>query len=309
MTAHVIAVDVGGTEIKAAHVATDCEQTQILRQTRRPTPSGDESMPTADAVVGVVTEIVSDLRAGAETKIDAVGVVVPGTVDEQRGVGVYSSNLGWRDEPLRDRLTDRINLPLAFGHDVRASGLAEARLGAARGLRDAVVMPIGTGIGAALLLGGELYAAGGHAGEIGHVDVGHGQPCACGGTGCLEAVASSAAVARRFAERTGKPVSRAVEVAAAVRAGDPDARTVWSEAIDALAKGIVVLTTVLAPEAVVLGGGFASAGELLTGPLGTKLDSLMRSFHRRPELRLAQLGDSAGCLGAALLAAPDGEAK
>ncbi|QUH05496.1 ROK family protein [Saccharopolyspora erythraea] len=298
MTSHAIAVDVGGTETKAALVAVEPDDARTLRQTRRRTPRGADGPSTAESVIDTVAEIVEELRDGA----DAIGVVVPGIVDEQRGMGVYSANLGWREEPLRDMLAARFDLPLAFGHDVRAGGLAEARFGAARGMRDVIVMPIGTGIAAALVFNGQIYSAGGHAGEIGHVDIGHGEPCPCGGTGCVEAVASSAAVARRYTARVGTPVDGAAAVADAVRAGDPHAAAVWQEAVDALAKGLVTLTAVLAPEGIVLGGGLAMAGRLLTDPLAARLDEMLLPFHRRPRLELAELGDTAGCLGAALLA-------
>ncbi|SDX07638.1 glucokinase [Saccharopolyspora shandongensis] len=300
MTAHAIAVDVGGTDMKAALVAVGRDAARQLRHARRPTPRGSDGAATADLVVEAVIELVSELRSGVEP-VDAVGVVVPGVVDEARGVGVFSANLGWRDVPLRARLAAGIDLPLAFGHDVRAGGLAEARLGAARGMRDVVVLPIGTGIAAALVLDGRLHSGGGFAGEVGHIDVGHGEPCGCGSSGCVEAVASSAAVARRYRARTGRDVSGA-DVAAAVRTGDPDAQAVWQDAIDALARGLLVLVTIAAPECIVLGGGFAQAGDLLVEPLRARLDGMLAAYHRRPHLKLAELGDTAGCLGAALLA-------
>ncbi|MEV6232594.1 ROK family protein [Saccharopolyspora shandongensis] len=300
MTAHAIAVDVGGTDMKAALVAVGRDTARQLRHARRPTPRGSDGAATADLVVEAVIELVSELRSGVEP-VDAVGVVVPGVVDEARGVGVFSANLGWRDVPLRARLAAGIDLPLAFGHDVRAGGLAEARLGAARGMRDVVVLPIGTGIAAALVLDGRLHSGGGFAGEVGHIDVGHGEPCGCGSSGCVEAVASSAAVARRYLARTGRDVSGA-DVAAAVRTGDPDAQAVWQDAIDALARGLLVLVTIAAPECIVLGGGFAQAGDLLVEPLRARLDGMLAAYHRRPHLKLAELGDTAGCLGAALLA-------
>ncbi|HEY8374199.1 MAG TPA: ROK family protein [Pseudonocardiaceae bacterium] len=305
-TRHVVAVDVGGTETKAALVGiTDSGEAVVLDRRRRPTPRPEDGDTAATGVIDLVVTLVDELRADpqlAGNHPDGIGVVVPGIVDEERGVGVMSANLGWRNVPFRELIGTRTGLPVAFGHDVRAGGLAEFRLGAARGLTDAVFLPIGTGIAGALILGGRLHGGGGYAGEIGHVDVGHGEPCRCGQRGCLEHVASSAAVARRYTARTGRPVAGAAEVAAAVREGDRDAVAVWDEAVRSLARGILLLATVLAPEAVVLGGGLALAGDLLTRPLAEHLDRLV-SFQRRPELRLAQLGDQAGCLGAALLAA------
>ncbi|WP_197289193.1 ROK family protein [Nocardia sp. NRRL S-836] len=292
---HVVAVDIGGTETKAALVAGTSQAVAVEKHARRPTPARLEPL------LDVLVELVDELRGACEHEIDAVGVVAPGIVDEANGIGVYTTNLPWSDFPFSTVLTERLGVPVAFGHDVRAAGLAECRMGAAKGLRNAVVMPIGTGIAGALLLNGQIFSGGGYAGEIGHVDVGHGVPCACGQVGCVETVASSAAIARRYTERTGTAVRGAAEVASLVRAGDEDAVAVWHEAVDALARGILVLATLLGPEAVVLGGGLALAGSLLVEPLEDRLDGLI-AFQRRPELRLAALGDEAGSLGAALLA-------
>ncbi|MDR6597190.1 glucokinase [Saccharothrix longispora] len=291
-TRHAIAVDVGGTGMKAALVSGTPDGVTPVEQRRRPT------RPGGDAVVEDVVALVDELRAVAGPPVEAVGLVVPGIVDEAAGTGVYSANLGWRDHPFRAAVEAATGLPTAFGHDVRAGGLAELRLGSARDLTDAVIMPIGTGIAAALVLGGRVSPA---PGEVGHVDVGHGDPCGCGQRGCVEARASSAAIARRYAERANRQVSGAAEVARLLGAGDPDAAVVWQEAVDALARGILLVAALLGPEAVVLGGGLALAGPLLTDPLGERLDELI-TFQRRPELRLAALGDEAGCLGAALLA-------
>ncbi|MFT7835115.1 ROK family protein [Saccharothrix sp. BKS2] len=290
-------MDVGGTETKAALIsgagdAGPGRPPTTLAQRRRPT------RPTGDAVVEDVAALVADLRAACPHPVDAVGLVVPGIVDEPTGTGVYSANLGWRDYPFTKNLEAATGARVAFGHDVRAGGLAELRLGNARDLRNAVIMPIGTGIAAALVVDHRVIDA---PGEIGHVDVGHPDPCGCGQTGCVEARAGSAAIARRYGERANTRVSGAAEVAARLRAGDPDAAITWHEAVDALAKGILLVAALLGPEAVVLGGGLALAGPLLTDPLTRRLDELV-TFQRRPELRLAALGDEAGCLGAALLA-------
>jgi len=190
---------------------------------------------------------------------------------------------------------------VAFDHDVRAGGLAEARLGAARGCANVAFMPVGTGIAAAMMMDGRMLVGGGYAGELGHVDVGHGVPCACGNIGCVETVGSAAAIARRYTERTGRQVAGSLEVLAAADGGDRDAAVLVEEAIDALAKGLRVLVTLVAPEVVVLGGGLFAAGETLAGPVRERLDGLLK-FQRRPEVRLAELGEMASCLGAGLLA-------
>lgn len=293
-----LAADVGGTEIKAALLGTGGETPlTVLDRVRRPTPRGADGTATAYAVVDAIAKLADEF--GQRHPVAAVGVVVPGVVHD--GVGIYSANLGWRDFPFRATLAHALGRPVAFGHDVAAGGLAEQRMGAARGCRDVVVMPIGTGIAAALIMDGELRTSGGYAGEIGHVDVGHGEPCGCGQTGCLEAVASSAAIARRYSAKAGRPVAGAAEVVAALGDGDPVAAAVWDAAVDALARGVRVLATLIGPEVVVLGGGLAMAGDLLVAPLATRLADLL-AFQRMPELRLAELGDEAGSLGAGLLA-------
>jgi glucokinase len=238
-------------------------------------------------------------------------------------VAAWSSNLGFRDVPLRRLVADRLGLPAALGHDVRAGGLAEARLGAGRGYRHVLVVPIGTGIAAAHIVDGTVFTgAHGAAGEIGHIVVRPDGPvCGCGLRGCLEAIASASAVARRYAERTGPqiddgrtstnqgaptgpyrpPSIGADRVAELAAAGDPVAGDVWRETIDALADGLLTGVALFDPEVVVIGGGLAEAGDALLVPLGEALRSRL-TFHREPVLLRAALGDEAGCLGAGLIA-------
>ncbi|TQI94595.1 ROK family protein [Amycolatopsis cihanbeyliensis] len=294
-----MALDVGGTEIKAALLGAGAE---VLAGERVPTRRGAHGTATGDSVADQVVELVRRLRAAADgAEVVAVGVVVPGIVDDVAGIARYSANLGWRDVPFGRLLGERIDLPVAFGHDVSASGIAEWRLGAARGFRDVAMVPVGTGIAAALLLDGRPYRAGGLAGELGHVDIGHGLPCACGASGCLEVTASASGVARRYAERTGIAVPGAAEVVRAARQGDEDAAAVLGDAVDGLGRGLRILTTLLAPEVIVLGGGLFGAREFILDPLRSWLAGRL-TFQRLPELRVAELGAEAGCLGAGLLA-------
>ena len=223
---------------------------------------------------------------------------MPGVVDEQRGVAVWSENLDWRDVPFVAQLTERCGLPTVLGHDVRTAALAETRIGAARGMADVVYLSIGTGIAAGIVLGGRIHSGDGYAGEIGHTDAGHDEPCACGGRGCLEAIASAAAIARRYTARTGRPAAGAADV---LRAGDPDAVAVWDEALDALAAALAWIASVLAPEAIVIGGGLSQAGAALLDPLNARIPRHL-TFQRVPRLVPAALGDRAGCVGAGLMA-------
>jgi len=292
----VAGVDVGGTGIKSVLVTHDG---RTVGEDRVPTPRPGPGI--AARVADAVRDSVLRLSGQAPERLSAVGLAVPGTVDDAAGLAVYSENLGWTDEPLRDLVAERLALPVAFGHDVRVGALAEARLGVGRGLASTVFVPIGTGISAALCFDGQPYSAHGYAGEIGHTDVGHGEPCACGGSGCLEAIASAAAIARRYTARTGRSVPGSAEVLALAAQGDPDADAVWTEALDALGLALAWTASVLAPDAVVLGGGLAEAGDALIAPLAKRIDARL-TFQRRPLLLKAALGDRAACLGSALLA-------
>jgi glucokinase len=292
-----VALDVGGTTIKGAVVDHDGT---VMARLRRPTPPHDNG---PDQVLAAILATIDELaRAGPRsTGVRAVGLVVTGIVDERRGMAVHSENVGWRNVPVRSLVEQATGLPVGFGHDVRAGTLAEWRMGAGRGLEDLVFVPVGTGVSAGIVLQGRLITGGGYAGEIGHLDVGHGEPCTCGGRGCVEALASAAAIARRYAAVSGRPVAGAREVAERMVAGDPTARRVWDDATDALALALAWVSVVLAPQAILLGGGLARSGSLLLEPVGRALGGHLGVL-RRPQLLEATLQDDAGFLGAALLA-------
>ncbi|WP_298328330.1 ROK family protein [Haloactinopolyspora sp.] len=291
--AEVIAVDVGGTSIKAGVVRRDGSLVETSRV--RTPPAGQDGAAVLDAVAGLVDA----LRGPAQPV--AVGVAVPGVVDEDAGVAVLSENLTWQDVPIAAALTARLGCPVAVGHDVRVGGLAEHRIGACQGSTNAAFVPVGTGIAAALVIDGRICRGDGYAGEVGHIDVGHDLPCACGGRGCLEAIASAAALARRYTERTGVRVDGSREVAERVRQGDKDALEVWGDALDALGHGLATLVGLVAPEVIAIGGGFGESPDLVIEPLRSRLRSRL-TFHRMPRVVPAELGERAGCVGAGLLA-------
>jgi len=273
---------------------------RVLSRLRQPTPPHDRG---PGEVLAAILATVDGLTAAApgNAGVNGVGLVVTGIVDERRGLAVHSENVGWRDVPVRSLVERATGLPVGFGHDVRAGTLAEWRLGAGQGLEDLVFVPIGTGVSAGIVIQGRLVSGGGYAGEIGHVDLGHGEPCTCGGRGCVEAVASAAAIARRYAAASGRPLSDAREVAERMAAGDPAAQRVWDDATAALALALAWTSVVLAPQAILLGGGLARAGRLLFEPIGQALGRHL-GVVRQPRLVPATLQDEAGVLGAALLA-------
>lgn len=287
--------------MKAALVGASGE---LLHQARRAT--GRERGP--DAVVEGILGFAAELRAyGAEhlgEPAAAAGVAVPGIVDADQGIAVYAANLGWRDVPLRALLTERLaGVPVALGHDVRTGGLAEGRIGAGRGADRFFFVPLGTGIAGAIGIAGRVEAgAHGFAGEIGHIVVRPGgTPCPCGQHGCLERYASAAAVSEAWAAACGDPDADAADCAKAVRSGDPRAVQVWQNAVDALADGLVTALTLLDPRTLIIGGGLAEAGETLFTPLREAIRQRV-TFQKLPSVVPAALGDTAGCLGAGLLA-------
>jgi len=295
----VVALDVGGTGMKCALVRPDGT---VLHAERHPTPAAQGPDAVTATILDVAAALAGRARADGLTPI-AAGVVVPGVVDEVHGIAVWSSNVGFRDVPLRDLLASRLAIPAVLGHDVRAGGLAEARLGAGRGEPYVLFVAIGTGIAAAHVVDGRTSAgAHGAAGELGHIVVRPGgPPCACGTRGCLESVASAAAIGRRYAQLSGRAGATAVDVAARATAGPSLAATVWEDALAALADGLLTAQALIDAGTIVLGGGLAEAGDTLFTPLRAALQQRV-TFHRLPLLVPAALGDTAGCLGAALLA-------
>ncbi|MEN0084361.1 MAG: ROK family protein [Leifsonia sp.] len=289
----VLAVDLGGTGMKGAVVAEDGA---TVAESTLATPS--------DGILTALVAMLAELRrtaADAGHEVVGAGVATPGMLDEQRGLVHYASNLGWRDVPLLDILRSELKLPVAVGHDVRAAGLAERSTGAARGFGDFALVPIGTGVAAALVSsGGAVTGATGAAGEFGHIPVvPGGEPCTCGQRGCLEVYMSGAGVARRYRAAGGEALStrRIVD-----RLGqDPLADRIWSEALDVLAQGLNILTLLLDPGLIVLGGGVSHAGDALFGPLGDRMSDGL-AWRERPPVVQSALGGDAGRAGAALLA-------
>ncbi len=276
----------------------------LLHQARLAT--GRERGP--EAVVASILDFAAELRAYGVRHFGApavaAGVAVPGIVDSERGTAVYAANLGWRDVPLRALLAERLGgIPVALGHDVRTGGLAEGRVGAGRGADRYLFVALGTGIAGAIGVDGRVEAgAHGFAGEIGHIVVRPGGiPCPCGQYGCLERYASAAAVSQAWAEACGEPEADAADCAKAVESGDPRASAVWQHAVDALADGLVTALTLLDPRTLIIGGGLAEAGDTLFAPLRTAVEHRV-TFQKVPGIVPAALGDTAGSLGAGLMA-------
>ena len=296
----VLAFDVGGTDIKSGLVLPGGD---IVALRRTPTPKSP-MMPeqeVVDVLARLKDEYVRDLPSATP---HAIGLSIPGIVDEVSGIGIFSANLGWRDAPILELARSRLGLPVALGHDVHSAALAEFRHGAATGYNDVAFVVIGTGLSAAFVLDGRLYHGRGLVGELGHIEIeAGGDECSCGARGCLETIASATAIARRYEGRSGATLGAGGARSVVERAigGDPIAQAVWGDATEALATGLAHVVSLLAPELIVLGGGLSGAGRELVDPVARVLDKRL-AFQARPMIALSKFGGEAGLLGAALRA-------
>jgi glucokinase len=292
----VVAVDVGGTNLKGALVD---RRGRTHAQERRPTQTDAGPRAAIEAVLALGGDL-----ARHEPRPVAVGLAVPGLVDESAGTVRNAANLHWRDVPIGPLAEQRLGVAVTISHDVRAAALAEGLLGAARDATDYLLITLGTGVGGAVVIGGRPYSgAHGIGGELGHIAVEpRGPMCACGRQGCLETFASASHIAQRYLEMTGDESDDldAEQVSKRAAAGDPLADAVWSQALDALAIAIANYATLLDPEMVVIGGGMA-ADDNLFDSLRHRLRAHMR-FGDPPAVVPAVLGREAGRLGAAIAA-------
>ena len=304
----VIAVDLGGTKLLAGVVD---EEGVVVKRTVRPTQVGSQQ------------ELLTELEASIEDllgdDVGAVGVGIPSTIDQPHGRAVSSVNIPLAGIDVRDHLATRFGLPAAIENDANAAAVAEHRFGAGRGTRYMVMLTLGTGIGGGLILDGRLYrGAVGAAAELGHITLDlDGPPCqgTCPGRGHLEALASGTAtdgMARELAaERPDGDLGRAAAAGRVVdarlavdlaAAGSGDARDLLERVGSVLGEGIATLVNVFNPEVVVLGGGFARAGELLFEP-ARRVVAERALAPARDIVRIvpALLGAEAGLIGAGLV--------
>ncbi|QBI52310.1 ROK family glucokinase [Streptomonospora litoralis] len=310
----VIGVDIGGSKVAAGVVTPGG---RILARTRAETPHRSKSPKTVEDTIAAV---VAELRRSYPVR--AVGVGAAGFVDDQRATVLFAPHLSWRAEPLREALRSRLQLPIVVENDANAAAWAEVRVGAGRGAADSVVVNLGTGIGGAVVIGGELYRGRhGIAGEFGHMTVvPGGLRCECGNRGCWEQYASGNAVTREARELAAadSPVARGLLNAVAgnpslitgglvselAREGDLACVELLEEAGDWLGLGLANLAAAFDPELFVIGGGVSESGELLLEPARRAFRRTLtgRGYRPEPGVVAAELGNEAGLIGAADLA-------
>ena len=310
-----LGVDLGGTNIKAALVTVDGE---IVKEASTPT-----NLPrTAQAVCDDIAALCLQLAVGEP--VAAIGVGCPGTVDD--GVVLYSNNLDWHDFAMADYLKAKTNLPVFIGNDANVAALGEALAGCGRNAESTVVVTLGTGVGAGVVLGGKLLTGyTGAASEAGHMvilDTPNAPMCTCGRPGCFEALASATALIRMTREarraypesmlNTFAPAESDVNGRTAFDAaaqGDAAAQAVVDSYIHYLAVGVANLINIFFPEVIGLSGGVANQGENLLVPLRAAVEPMTfgHSFAKKhTRITTCTLGYRAGVIGAALLAKQEG---
>ena len=306
-------IDIGGTKVLGGVVDQDGN---VLAHARRDTPAED-----GPKIVQCVVEVIRELSEKHE--VEGVGIGAAGWIDAKRSTVLFAPNLAWRNEPLRDEVARHIPVPVVVENDANVAAWAEFQFGAGADANESMVMfTIGTGIGGALVLGGELMrGANGIAGELGHVlAVPNGHPCGCGRLGCIEQYASGNALVR-FAQGLAKedPTGAAhlIELAGgsigaisgpmvttAAKAADPVAREAFRQVGYWLGNGLADLVQIIDPQLLVIGGGVIDAGDALLHPTR---DAYVAALAQRgrlqgAEIRGALLGNLAGVVGAADLA-------
>ncbi|NDL56789.1 ROK family protein [Phytoactinopolyspora mesophila] len=294
--AQVVGVDLGGT--KTRFVLT-CEDLTVRAGLTRPTPALDG----ADAMLTTVVEGVREL-VRARGPVAAVGIGTAGVVDHAGGriVAASDSFSGWAGTNVVDVLRAELDVPVVLENDVNAFLYGERSGGAARGLRDVMGISLGTGVGGAIVLDGQLFRGRlGGAGEIGHVPGFGDEMCTCGQRGHLETLASGRAIARRYRQHTGVDVD-AADVAGLARGGDPAATRTLAEAGQGVAQAALMVAGILDVHDVVVGGGVAQAWDVLGVHVRSALAQAEPVGGATITIRRGELGGDAAAIGAAALA-------
>jgi len=305
-----IGIDIGGTKIAGA-VVNDLGE--IIAEERVATQAGDSG-----AIVDAVVAMIESLASGRD--IRAAGVAAPGFIDAAQSTVYYTPNIPWRGEPLRERLSERLDLDITIDNDANAAGWAEFRFGAGRLVSDMTMLTIGTGVGGAIVTQDRLFRGGFGAGaELGHLRVvPDGLPCGCGARGCIEQYGSGRALLRmsnaiadvggigqalaRVREEKGTLTGH--DLGGLIAAGDPGAMAALRELGHWLGQACASLSAVLDPQLFVFGGGVSIAGDLLLDPIREAYVSHLpaRGYHPEPDFVVAELVNDAGVVGAADLA-------
>ena len=308
-----IGVDVGGTKIAAGVISPEGE---ILSEVKYPTANAREPL------LSTIAEAVADVKGGYDVR--GVCLAVPGFILARENKILSAANLeAIEGIPLKEELGGRTGLQVTVENDANAAAWGEFRFGAGKDVEDLILITLGTGVGGGVISHGVLLrGARGTGGELGHITVHPAGPrCGCGNRGCLEALASGTAIARRArkvaTERPDSALGRLAQERAPLgedvlelaRNGDEAAVKVLREVGSWLGIGLAAFVNIFDPEVIAIGGGASAAGDLLLEPARRELRLRSHSPSRDlVEIRKATLGAKSGMLGAAALARnEDGE--
>lgn len=305
---YTVGIDIGGTKIAGALVDIDGN---IVAESKVPTPAHDP-----DALVDAVVALVTELSLGKE--VLGIGVAAAGFIDADQANIIYAPNLSWRNEPFKAKLQAQLPLPVIIENDANAAAWAEFRYGAGKGYQHMVMLTIGTGVGGAVIVNGQMLRGGfGIAGELGHLRVvPNGKLCGCGQHGCLESYGSGTALLKAAKELASSDLEigarlreleaqagelTGAQVYTAILEKDPGALQILTELGTWLGEAIGSLTAVLDPQVVVIGGGVSAAGDLLLNPIREAYLAHLPARGFRPELEIkgAEFVNDAGVVGAA----------
>lgn len=307
---HVIAVDLGGTNIRAAR----CDAAgNILQRARQLTRPQEGTQAVLDRIVQSIREV-----AGDSDTIHAVGVASPGPLNPYTGIVMYAPNLGWNNVPLKDFLQGELGLPVGIGNDANLAALGEQQYGAGKGIANLVYVTLSTGIGSGVILNNQLIlGAHGLATEGGHMTVDVNGPLSGSGVpGGFEGYAAGPAIARLAQQKLsqGRPSKMldlaegditqvsAKEVSDAAQLGDPLALEIVHHIGRIIGLGFINLLHLFDPEIIVVGGSVALMGNLLLDPVRDTIRQYAMPPYRGVPVVPALLGDDCGLLGAAALA-------
>jgi glucokinase len=286
----VIGIDLGGTAIKLGRFRKDGTCLQSLTVA---TPQPATPIAVVEAMVTAIARLDPDQNA------IAIGIGTPGPADASGRIAKVAINLAdWRDVPLADFLEAKTSIPTILANDANCAGLGEAWLGAGRPFQNLILLTLGTGVGGAIVLGGELFIGHrGAAGELGLIALNpEGPPCNSGNQGSLEQYVSVRAIRRQ----TGKEPAELGQLA---KAGNPEALAFWESYGRLLGVGLSSLIYVLTPEAIVIGGGVSASANFFFPATQAEIERrVLPSSRTGLKLLTAELGNQAGMVGAAKLA-------
>lgn len=307
-----LGIDLGGTFIKGGIVD---DQGNIILRDKVPT----QSEKGADGVVANIVSLCENLMSRANVSASdliGVGIGVPGMIDSENGVVIYSNNLNWSDFSISNKVSEALGLPVKIANDANVAALGETKFGCGKEFNNSVMITLGTGVGSGIVIDGKLFEGNRSAGaEIGHtVIVAGGEKCTCGRRGCLEAYASATALIRDTKRAMeNNPDSRLWEIASvdsvtgktAFDYYDKDdcAKKVVDNYIEKLGVGLINIANALRPEIIILGGGVCYEGERLIKPLQEMMNENVFAKDKGPAVKIltAELENDAGLLGAAAL--------